>query len=289
LSSENWGGDFGDWQGGSTITKCPENSTLIGDRCFCNEGYVASGDICITYTQNCQNQYGLYSYGDKNYCYCKSGYEWNSSKTTCVKSTTCPKNSTKIGDSCICNEGYVMRNNECITHTEDCVQQFGPNVYGIKGDVGNSSCYCKEGYEWNISQTACIKSIVCPQNSSKITGECICNDGYDWDFSGRVCIRKVEEKISLIEEEQYSQKKEETEEEKSPQLEEKEKPEIVFEGASQEETDKEISVTKEGPKEEKIVIDKGQESEGALKSITTFLASILDIIKNTFSKIFSWF
>lgn len=67
-----------------TIT-CPINSRLIGNQCFCNDGYLASNNSCITYTQNCQNKYGVNSYGDKNNCYCNNGYEWNSSQTNCIK------------------------------------------------------------------------------------------------------------------------------------------------------------------------------------------------------------
>jgi len=64
---------------------CPQNSTIVVNQCICNAGYVVSGDTCITHTQNCQNQHGINSYGDKNLCYCNTGYEWNSSKTNCVK------------------------------------------------------------------------------------------------------------------------------------------------------------------------------------------------------------
>jgi len=64
---------------------CPPNSQFLNGQCVCNEGYVASGSICITYTQNCQLKYGLNSYGDKNYCYCSAGYEFNAIKTSCVK------------------------------------------------------------------------------------------------------------------------------------------------------------------------------------------------------------
>lgn len=98
-------------------SSCPANSYYSDGKCFCNEGYIASGNICITYTQSCQNQYGVNSYGDKNHCYCNTGYEWNSTKTACIQSVICPLNSTKINNICICNKGY----------------------------------------QWNSSQTACIK------------------------------------------------------------------------------------------------------------------------------------
>jgi|GEM_PF-5331359 hypothetical protein len=64
---------------------CPANSTLNGNICSCNDGYVSNESTCITYTQNCQTKYGVNSYGDKQYCRCSAGYEWNTTQTTCVR------------------------------------------------------------------------------------------------------------------------------------------------------------------------------------------------------------
>jgi len=63
---------------------CPANSTLNGTICPCNDGYVSNGSVCITYTQSCQTKYGVNSYGDKQYCHCSAGYEWNTSQTACI-------------------------------------------------------------------------------------------------------------------------------------------------------------------------------------------------------------
>jgi hypothetical protein len=136
---------------------CPANSQYFNGQCVCNDGYVASGNTCITYTQNCQNKYGANSYGDKQHCYCSSGYEFNSDKTACVKSIVCPANSTKVGQNCLCNEGFILRNGQCITYTQDCRLTFGDHVIGRKGDAGNSFCDCESGYTWNSNQTNCIK------------------------------------------------------------------------------------------------------------------------------------
>ncbi len=66
-------------------TSCPENASLVGSECFCNDGYLALDDVCITTSQACQIQFGPNSYGDSELCYCRSGYEWNSSQTSCIK------------------------------------------------------------------------------------------------------------------------------------------------------------------------------------------------------------
>lgn len=141
---------------------CPANSTYVNGQCTCNDGFTTNGSICITYTQNCQLKYGPNSYGDKQYCYCSTGYEFNSDKTACVQSVVCPVNATRVGSSCICSEGFVLKNGQCITNTADCRLSFGDHVVGSKGNAGNSSCNCEAGYTWNATQTGCIKIKVQP-------------------------------------------------------------------------------------------------------------------------------
>ena len=136
---------------------CPFNSTRTAQGCSCNVGYILNQNFCITYTQSCQNKYGANSYGDKDYCYCNVGYEWNSTKTTCIESVKCPLNSTKINNVCICNEGFVLKNGQCITYTQDCQSVFGLYAVGRKGDADNSFCDCEMGYVWNSSKTVCVK------------------------------------------------------------------------------------------------------------------------------------
>ena len=136
---------------------CPINSTNQNNKCICNEEYLAIEGRCLSYNEICQDKYGSNSYGDKDYCYCSSGYEMNSDKSKCVPSISCPINSQKINNECICNEGYVMNENRCITHTENCINNFGLNIHGQKGNNGNSSCFCDVGYKWSSSQNTCIK------------------------------------------------------------------------------------------------------------------------------------
>jgi len=69
---------------------------------------------------------------------------------------TCPTNSYYSNGYCYCNNGYIQSGDSCITYTQDCINNFGQNVGGVKGD-NNSSCYCNDGYQWNSQQTACIK------------------------------------------------------------------------------------------------------------------------------------
>jgi len=135
---------------------CPENSTYQNGVCTCNPGYVVDNldkSKCTSINQYCQEVYGANSYGLGENCYCDAGYEWNTTKTACVKNITCPANSIEADNDCVCNKGY----------------------------------------EWNLLHTVCVKSLTCPINSSERAGECVCGNGYEWDSSGKNCIEKVAE------------------------------------------------------------------------------------------------
>jgi len=68
---------------------CPINSQKINNQCICDNDYVMINNTCITHTKDCQNRYGEHSYGQKDnnnsFCYCSEGYEWNSTKTSCIQ------------------------------------------------------------------------------------------------------------------------------------------------------------------------------------------------------------
>ena len=248
---------------------CPENSTKIGNNCLCNTGYLMKDNVCITYTQSCQLKYGANSYGDKDYCYCNTGYGWNQNKTACIQ-IICPLNSALINNQCFCNDGYVLKNNKCITHTEDCIQSFGDNVYGVKGDNGNSSCYCSDGYEWTPSRTACIKTITCPLNSTKINNICVCDTGYKWDSSETNCIK---EEIQTINQNIKSQDEKPS---SSPFI----SPLSSISPSPSVSQNKEMSNVLNGTKEVQ------QKKFSPLKSFSNFLASISNAFTGFFSRIF---
>jgi hypothetical protein len=123
--------------------------------CECVSGYTFKDNRCISLTESCQNKYGINSYSSGNSCLCYSGYEWNVLGTECVKTL-------------VCGDGYIKRDNQCITYTQDCMNTFGSNVIGSKGDIGNSSCNCKSGYEWNLERTACVLTKTSPSPTPTI-------------------------------------------------------------------------------------------------------------------------
>ena len=53
-----------------------------------------------------------------------------------------------------CGQDYILRGNQCITHTDNCKAYFGQNVTGSKklGDVYVSECTCNTGYKFDGKQ-----------------------------------------------------------------------------------------------------------------------------------------
>ena len=143
---------------------CPENSTYQNEVCTCNPGYVVDNldkSKCIFINQYCQEVYGANSYGSGKSCYCKDGYEWNSSRTACFKiNITCPVNATVVNNKCVCNSGYIYSegSDRCITLTTYCIIKYG-SAYGVKKDNNTVICDCLDGYEWDPSGITCIEKV----------------------------------------------------------------------------------------------------------------------------------
>ncbi|MFA7049846.1 MAG: hypothetical protein WC164_01905 [Patescibacteria group bacterium] len=120
--------------------------------------YIYDEDL---YNRICISKLGQYSKFNKETkeCDCVDGYNLGYDWTflTCIKKTDC-------------NDGYVLSEGKCISHTENCKIFFGDNVYGIKdvNNVGGSSCYCNQGYKWSDDKKHCILSQVATDNKLQI-------------------------------------------------------------------------------------------------------------------------
>lgn len=90
-----------------------------------------------------------YSNGDK--CTCITGYVANSAKTGCELAP--------IPTPLECGAGFLAINDQCVSYTQDCGNTFGSNVVGSPGPNNNSSCNCASGYQWNNTQTTCVKIV----------------------------------------------------------------------------------------------------------------------------------
>ncbi|MCX6723378.1 MAG: hypothetical protein NT094_04950 [Candidatus Staskawiczbacteria bacterium] len=118
-----------------TQSTCTANAQYSNGQCYCNDGYIVSGTVCVTYNQFCQKQYG-------------SNVIWEGTKNS-------------NGDiNCGCIQGFTWntKGNACITNNQACQNQFGSNTNwdDNKNSVGQLNCDCAQGFTWNDSRTACI-------------------------------------------------------------------------------------------------------------------------------------
>ena len=59
------------------------------------------------------------------------------------------------GNTPRCGENFVLMNNQCIRHTENCKAHYGPNLTGFSADSQLiSACTCNEGYAFKGA--ACV-------------------------------------------------------------------------------------------------------------------------------------
>jgi len=87
-------------------------------------------------------------------------------QNSCIKSYGKNSYYDQILEKCNCKEKFILKNNACITYDEDCQNNFGKNSYAVEGNNENSSCSCKDEYEWNKERNFCIPK--CPENSYRV-------------------------------------------------------------------------------------------------------------------------
>lgn len=181
-----------------------------------------------TNNQICVSDYGSHSYatGDKNadggpVCDCKSGYTWDTTKTSCVVAPPPPKTGYEIcqdrngpnatydsaSNSCGCASGYSLgaTSQQCVNlnvaRNQSCAAQF-PGTSWLKNDPtdGHPICDCVAGSYFNNERTACYTLSAFTQScvNSYGTGSmsttengkrvCDCGYGYDWNIQRNACV-----------------------------------------------------------------------------------------------------
>jgi hypothetical protein len=127
---------------------CPQNAYSIGSSCYCNFGYIASGNKCTLKTITYSSYYPTASYSnlscpahssessdDSSKCTCDTGYKVSKDKSKCIKITA--KENDKI-----CRADFGLRSKWDKTYNEE---------------DKTINCVCKTNYEWNTQRTSCIK------------------------------------------------------------------------------------------------------------------------------------
>lgn len=117
----------------ATMTSCVQSISCLNS--------IKRDNQCLSYTQDCQREFGMNTYGVKGIientssCSCITGYEWNAGKTACV---AVPQ------------------------------QSLSCSQYGVDAYLGaDNNCYCKAGLQWNPMKTACI--MIVPETPTQIS------------------------------------------------------------------------------------------------------------------------
>jgi hypothetical protein len=108
---------------------------------------------------------------------------------------TCPLNShTSITDitKCDCDVGYQINSakDACILTPIKTENQLCQDTYGINSySLSSGKCQCNTGYEWEIDNKSCVKSISCDDNNIKVGNKCItldesCQNTYGLNSTG---------------------------------------------------------------------------------------------------------
>lgn len=173
-----------------------------------------------TSDQICKDNYSINSYYTEKkdskggpICDCSNGYQWNTSRTTCV---VAPKVKTSleicqerngynvtydsVKNSCECKSGYYLDNTsqQCVSLTVarnlNCAAQFpGTSFLKIDAVSGKDICDCVAGSYWNNERTACytltsfnqrcVSTFGTGSVSSTENGKIVCDCGYGYDFN----------------------------------------------------------------------------------------------------------
>lgn len=119
---------------------------------------------------------------DGNKCNCIDGYIFHDSTMQCILDCSRIKNTianSPISTSlCYCQPGFFWRDNNCIFNCDEVIFSTGK-------DLGNNSCECILGWEWEKSTRSCA----CIAYSNKnFEGICECLAGYVFDPSQNKCV-----------------------------------------------------------------------------------------------------
>ena len=194
---------------------CPDHASKgTNGSCFCDSGFTAQNGQCVSNDVLCQSSYGANSVstGTTNAqggqeCACASGYQWNDAKTSCVlmPAITCA-HSTNTNGKCVCDSGFVMGQNGCVSYDQSCKTSYGSHSVwlGTMNAQNGLNCGCGNGYDWSSEKNSCVSkstlyTAICKRDygSRSIWNgvindnggpTCDCETGYQWDASRKFCV-----------------------------------------------------------------------------------------------------
>jgi len=180
----------------------------LNDNCKCDYGYYIVNGQCIEADSSCQAQFGSNSEaGDPGKCQCKTGFQWDSTGTSCVRKDAPPITNTNLcglnsisttEGKCRCKTGYKWvssdPNDLNCTKIENGATSTSPT---FTSKLTGSSDGCSSTWFWkSLTSGVCIsREQWCKEQSSKFTywsgNECGCISGYKFsDRTKTKCIKQ---------------------------------------------------------------------------------------------------
>lgn len=99
---------------------------------------------------------------DKRLCVCDVGFQPDADGIRCVGTPLlCPANSTLVAGICQCDNGFVAKNNRCISEQSACQLEHGPYA-----DGNHSQCWCQAGYHFGANNRCVRDDNVKPSTST---------------------------------------------------------------------------------------------------------------------------
>jgi hypothetical protein len=149
---------------------------------FLNDNYK---QFCSTYGQSCQNQYGSNSYGDGTNCNCTSGYQFNSTKTYCVKVPTynsdadiCGSNAVYTSIGCKCMYGYVKNNyNVCVPYQAPSVSSSVRSSSSSSSSSVKAAVHSSRSSNLHVTSSSSSQQNIVPCLASRLS-TCSCPISY---------------------------------------------------------------------------------------------------------------
>lgn len=113
--------------------------TGTSGNCFCENGYVFTGQFCVLDCSNIAHSTGAAYSLDS--CVCSAGYTWagDSCQLACLSKLKVTGVDPKTGN-CQCEDPYYWDGAEC---SMNC-----PGYNNINGQIKYDSCHCAKGYKW---------------------------------------------------------------------------------------------------------------------------------------------
>ena len=154
------------WATGCSISsiqqQCADN--LANARgIFASGGMGGSGEAGTMQNQinaDCQNQINACQSEINAYNECLSQqqqqfsqYNLMLSKITCHMQGGVHDNYDNNSKLCLCDAGYTMENDKCITYDQSCQNLYGLNIHVDKDNTNN--CKCNDGYQFNTTKKQC--------------------------------------------------------------------------------------------------------------------------------------